>query len=359
MNGTYLKHISGMKGLGALIVLIHHFFYCYYPLFVPQGGSVSPIEHIPAANLLVNGNFAVCLFILLSGYLVARSAESYSEPGDYGFAIVKRYIRLMIPLAVASILSYLLCVFHLYKIHAVSEVLSNDLTANYFRVIRFYHLPLSVLYAPFGYSVLVGPFWMMKYILFGSFLILGVTLIIRKLRYPFQIAVIVSVMLMFVFLDVYYACVLAGMLLFKGENRIRQWPAALRTMAALILLVVAFWLPATQKSVMDYDLYKNSLAAFLFVTAILISDILVKCIGCRIMDALGRLSLGIYIFHWPVICSLSCWMYLAWPIESTWMSLAVNFIVTVAVVLAMASGYNRWIEPRAVSLQKRIAGYFK
>lgn len=359
MSGSYLKHISGMKGLGALIVLIHHFFYVFYPLFVPEEAGTAPVEHVPVANLLVNGNFAVCLFILLSGFLVARSADSYREAGDYGFAIVKRYIRLMIPLAVAGILSYLLCVLHLYRIHGVSEALANDLTMDYFKVIRIYHLPLSVLFAPFGYSVLVGPFWMMKYILYGSFLVMAVSLATRKLKDGMQIALILFVMLLYVFLDVYFACMLAGMLLYKLGDRIRKLLKDVRMVAALVFLGAACWLTVAQKGVMEYDMYKNSLAAFLFVTAVLLSERLVKGFGCRIMDRLGQLSLGIYIFHWPVLCSLSCWMYLAWPFENRWMALSVIFIVTLAVVMALASLYNRWIEPWAISWQNRLAQYFR
>ena len=104
MKNTYLKHISGMKGMGALIVFIYHFLYCFYPLFIPEGMNAAPVEHIPVVNILVNGNFAVCLFILLSGYLMAGSVERLDSLDAYGTAIVRRYVRLMIPLAVAATL---------------------------------------------------------------------------------------------------------------------------------------------------------------------------------------------------------------------------------------------------------------
>ena len=358
MSDKYLTHISGMKGLGALFVLIHHYFYCYYPLFLPEGGGIAPIEWIPGVNLLVNGNFAVCLFLILSGFLVARSAQSYDSLDAYGFAIVKRYFRLMIPLLVASVLSYLLCVFHLYRIQDVSDILSNELTDGYFRTVHFHHLLLSGLFAPFGYAVLVGPFWMMKYILLGSFLVWGVMLVVRKLKPRVQIATILFIMLLCVYQDVYYACVLAGMLLLKMEGRIRIPSVALRAFVIILLMGAALWLAAAQKSVMDYNAYMNSLAAFLFVLAVLLSNVLTRFFGCRFMDGLGRLSLGVYIFHWPLICSLSCWMFMTWPIVEKWMALSVNFIVTLAVVLFLAHLYNRWVERRAVTAQNRLSKFF-
>ena len=352
MKPAYLPHISGLKGMGAFIVFIHHFFYCFYPLFIPEGSATAPIEHIPVANLLVNGNFAVCLFILLSGYLVARNAERYDSLDQYGGAIVKRYLRLLIPLAVAAVLSYLLCVTRVYRIHEVSKALGNDLTANYFSVIRFHHLILSVFLAPFGYHVLVGPFWMMNYILVGAFLVMGITLVIRRMRPEHQLLTILFVAVLLLYRQPYYSCVMAGMFLFKLGERPVKVPVALRITVVLLSLAAACWLAADQAGVMDYDIYKNLLAAFLFVSAVLLSTSLQKVFGCRLMDRLGELSLGIYIFHWPVICSLSCWLYLSMPLQGKWVLLGFVFIVSLALTILLAHLYNRWVAPAASSLQK-------
>ena len=352
MKPGYLPHISGMKGMGALIVFIHHFFYCFYPLFLPEGSTTAPIEHIPAANLLVNGNFAVCLFILLSGYLVARNAARYDSMDQYGEAVVKRYLRLLIPLAVAAALSYLLCVLRIYRIHEVSDALGNELTANYFSVIRFHHLILSVFLAPFGYHVLVGPFWMMNYILVGAFLVMGITLVIRRLRPELQLLTILFVAGLLLYREPYYACVMAGMFLYKVGERPMKIPAAARITAILLFLAAACWLAADQAGVLEYDIYKNLLAAFLFVSAVLLSTSLRKVFCCRLMDRLGELSLGIYIFHWPVICSLSCRLYLGMPLQGKWLLLGFIFIVSLALTILLAHLYNRWMAPAATSLQK-------
>lgn len=357
MKTDYLPYVSGLKGLGALIVFIHHFFYCFYPLFIPEGMQSAPIEHIPVANLLVNGNFAVCLFLLLSGFLMARNAARFEGTDAYGDAVVRRYLRLMIPLAVAATLSYLLCVTGSYRIHAVSDVLGNELTANYFSEVHFYHLFVSYVWAPFGYHVLVGPFWMMEYILLGSLLVMAVTLAIRRQRPLFQRLTILFAIVVAFYLQVYYACVLAGMLLFKLGERPLSLPRAARIPVVFILLAAACWLAADQENVMNYDTYKNVTAAFLFVSAILMSHSLVRFFGSRPMDALGKLSLGVFIFHWPVICSLSCWLYLAWPIRDKYLSLGLNFIVTLAVSMLLAHWYNRWVAPRAAILQKRIIDF--
>lgn len=357
MKPDYLAHISGLKGVGALIVFIHHFFYCFYPLFIPVGTQSAAVEHIPGANLLVNGNFAVCLFLLLSGYLMARNARRYGSLDDYGKAIVGRYLRLMIPLAVAATLSYLLCVLGAYQIHAVSVALGNELTSNYFSQISSHHLLVSYAWAPFGYHVLVGPFWMMEYILLGSLLVMAMTLVIRRQRPVIQLLTVLFGIVIALYLEAYYACVLAGMLLFLIGEQPLALPRAVRIPAVLILLAASCWLAADQDSVFDYDQYKNILAAVLFVSAVLLSRPLTAFFGSRPLDALGKLSLGVFIFHWPVICSLSCWLFLNWPMRSQWLLLSVSFVVSLAVSLLLAHLYNRYLAPRAAVLQKWIIDF--
>lgn len=353
-ESNYLGHVSGLKGMGALLVLIDHFIYCFNPLFIPRGMQSIPIKHIPGANLLVNGNFAVCLFILLSGYLAARNAERYKDLDDYGSAIIRRYLRLMIPLAVAAVLSYLLCVLGLYRIQVVSGLLGNELTGNYFRSMHFRHLLISVLWAPLGYHNLVTPFWMMKYILLGSFLVLGMTLAIRRQRPTIQLLSIIFVMVIALYWDRYYACALGGMLLFKLGQLPMSIPNALRLPTVLLMISVALWLAAEQDCMTFIDKYKNPLASFLFVFAVFLSKPLTTFFGSKPMDELGKLSLGVFIFHWQVICSLSCWLYLEWPIQNNYFLLGLIFIVTLAVTLFLAHLYNRWVAPWAATLQRRI-----
>lgn len=354
MKREYLKHISGLKGMGALIVFIYHFLYCFYPLFIPEGTNAAPIEHIPVLNILVNGNFAVCVFILLSGYLMAGSAERLDSLDAYGNAIVRRYVRLMIPLAVAASLSYLLCISGLYRIREVSEAIGNELTSNYFRIIHFHHLPISFLWAPFGYHVLVGPFWMMKYILVGSFVVMGVTLAIRRYSPIMQILGILFTLTLALYLDALYACVLSGMLLYKVGQHPIPLKGIVRIPAILLMLAAAFWLSVAQDNMMDYDKYKNILASFLFVSAVLLSKSLLAFFSSRLMDTLGKLSLGVFIFHWPVICSLSCRLFLEWPIQNQWILFGSIFIISLSVSLSLAHLYNKWVAPWSDSLLKRI-----
>ena len=82
-------------------------------------------------------------------------------------------------------------------------------------------------------------------------------------------------------------------------------------------------------------------------------------ISSRLMDALGKLSLGVFIFHWPVICSLSCWLFLSWSIQNVWLLLGAIFVLSLALSLLLAHLYNRWLAPWAATLQNRLIALLK
>ncbi|WP_443147193.1 acyltransferase family protein [Paenibacillus sp. KACC 21273] len=81
-----LKYLDGLRGLAALIVVISHFVVAFYPSL--YNGSIDSVHTQKSLelwiskspfNLFYNGNFAVCVFFVLSGYVLS-----------YKFFITKR-----------------------------------------------------------------------------------------------------------------------------------------------------------------------------------------------------------------------------------------------------------------------------
>ena len=72
-----LKYIDGLKGTGALIVYLCHFAYAFYfalysldPLSSHTAGNVEIAIGRSPLNILYNGNFAVQLFFVASGFVL-------------------------------------------------------------------------------------------------------------------------------------------------------------------------------------------------------------------------------------------------------------------------------------------------
>ena len=358
MSTVYLRHISGMKGMGALIVLFHHFFYCFYPLFLAEGQTHSFVEQIPVVNLFLNGNFAVCLFLMLSGYLVSLQCSTYHSLSDYSEAIPKRYLRLALPLLVPTLFAFLLYSFGLFRIHEVSTELMNGMTVDYYQDIKPHHLLASLVLAPFGYSILNGPYWMLDAILLGSYLVMLVHLVCGKLPMGKRILFLLFMLSITYYYHPYYACPLAGVLLREIEIKMTPLKNGWRHVLSLIFFVISIALCCLQEGVFQFNIHLNALSASCFILSVLVSPLLRALFSLRVMDAAGRISMGIYVFHWPVICSFSCWLFLqGWMSVST-VTMSVLFLLSAGLIVMLAWAYHRWVEPFAAESGRKILHLF-
>ena len=74
-----IRYLDGLRGLAAFEVVFHHFILAFYPaLFAGPGvpTHLAPGQEVfvsgSVLNLLYDGNFAVCIFFVLSGYVLSH-----------------------------------------------------------------------------------------------------------------------------------------------------------------------------------------------------------------------------------------------------------------------------------------------
>jgi peptidoglycan/LPS O-acetylase OafA/YrhL len=94
-----IDSLDSLRGLAALIVLLHH---CYYMLDSSKDGELSIVRLSPL-RLFVAGHAAVIVFFLLSGFVLALPYRS-EPPHIFGF-IIRRTCRIYLPFASAVLLS--------------------------------------------------------------------------------------------------------------------------------------------------------------------------------------------------------------------------------------------------------------
>lgn len=104
-----LTYIDGLKGTGALIVYLCHFAYAFYfalyslnPANSHTAGNVEVAIGKTPLNILYNGNFAVQLFFVASGFVLCiRYFQDYDRKRLVKSA-AKRYFRLAGPILLVS-----------------------------------------------------------------------------------------------------------------------------------------------------------------------------------------------------------------------------------------------------------------
>ncbi len=103
-----LSHLDGLRGIAAVVVVAFHILSALAPGFVPdQGGNAAIIAYTPLA-VLWNGPFAVSVFFVLSGFVVANAALRRNDPLWIDVAV--RYLRLAIPATFSVIVAWLLLI---------------------------------------------------------------------------------------------------------------------------------------------------------------------------------------------------------------------------------------------------------
>ena len=363
--------IDGLKGIACLLIFTHHFSLEYFngayfgetmESRLPFGLDIR-LSYEPY-GVLTNGNFWVCVFVMLAAFLTAVSVlRQCSAPQNANWQeklsgmIIKRYIRLVIPCGVAGVLYWVLREY-LAPRFACYKGLENSLSV----VKMLYHTFVKMWIVPDQEAL--GPYWMLYIIFWGTFIAIILALATRyskKWTLPFFF--MVSALLLWV-KDEYHLCVVVGVLLAwlmesrsLKDNRRNRW-------LALVPLAAGLYLggyPSYATPVFFYGylgklctyIYANkgiatyhTLGAGLLILGILMSIPVRRGLSARPLRWLGSISMGVFVLHVTVMQfvgrPLRDWL-LEMGMEYPLMVLIVYLILT-AVLLLLAWGFKSTVE---------------
>lgn len=158
--------LDPLRALSALLVLFVHVRCIIYPLFDELNSDSQNFFTILFFSLCSLGGFAVCMFYILSGFLVG--GRTIEKTRDNRFSakqfIIDRIFRICVPLTGALIL-------------IVIVNYSLGLGVNYIELFGQYTGLQCVLFNDYG-----GVFWTLPYEIWFYILLLGIMLIVRKNR---------------------------------------------------------------------------------------------------------------------------------------------------------------------------------
>ena len=317
-------YIDGLKGIAAIVVFLSHF----------KAVFINPfkIDNF-VYSILTDGSLAVYVFLILSGYLVSMTLDIKNRMQD---VILKRYFRLALPIAIILLFEgvfYALGVFsHQETLH---ELQASSIAIQSYSNVNWIGLLYALFLSPIGQCRgWLDPAWMMKYIFFGTFIVVIIKTAIHKLTYQKKILVLVFANCIFAFISAYYVAVICGMFIYEmleDKKCIRRNE------------IIAFAFFAAALFAYSYRIHDLLPATFL-VLSVEFSQIFRCALSSNPLVWLGKRSMAIYLIHWPLMCSISLLMYEKIPIEASFYRIGLVFFLTFLLLLLLSDLFSKKIE---------------
>lgn len=329
--------LDGLRGVAALTVFIGHLLLALFGAF-----------------WIFNGRAAVCVFFVLSGFVLADLTErsTLSLPAQ----MLRRYLRLVGPMLLTSAFAWALLALGFYRNTEASAVTGSTwLGAWYQFEPSFFAMVWETVYGVFasGEAAYNCNLWTMRPELIGS-----IAVFVIGSAVPHRIA---RTGCYFAFAAWFWSDYLllfsVGALLYEFKGGICH---ALRASLVRILCLAAglFFFIATDKVMgrlyLSQDMLRwQMLSATLIVAAVLASPLLQRLLAGAIWRELGRMSFTLYLIHIPVICSLTSWLVIALPRA---IALPTSVALTIATVLGASFALCRVVDEWPTKIS-RSAGF--
>jgi len=370
-------YLDGLRGIAALIVTIHHFVLAFYPALYTanpnQSHTSNDLEVLVAntpLNLFYAGNFSVCIFFVLSGYVLSYKFFATQNTSFVISSAIRRYFRLSIPVAFSIILAYVLL-----KLDLFYNVEAGKLSFSDWWLSTFWNFETSFLgvvsesfYGVFFTSnINYNPvLWTMKIELFGSFLVFAILLTFRGSNYRW----IMYLLLCIILWDSYYLAFLLGMILSDlrviSQNKIRKYK--MNWLYSVPLLIISLYLgsypdvsasstiysilPKWQSSVQFYHI----LGAFMLVLFVLISKTAQKLLLKKTCSFLGKISFSMYLIHFLIIGTFSSALFLKLQAHLPYyQSVTITTVISLFIIFILSYPIYKYVDLGAIWISKRIS----
>jgi len=112
-------YLDGLRGIASLSVVFCHLLLWFYPAVITglivnaHNKHELALYRLPV-NIFWNGNFAVCIFFVLSGFVLSYKFLATKDPDVLTSSAFRRYPRLMIPAFGSVMIGYACIRLHLF-----------------------------------------------------------------------------------------------------------------------------------------------------------------------------------------------------------------------------------------------------
>lgn len=386
-NQKKLNFITNFKGILAMLVLLHHFALCFYPILVNGVGfdytnNTSLLHKIISSPFNIfgyGGSLAVSLFFMISGFLITYSFY-VSNDGNLekicGKKIIKRYLDLFFPILFSSIFGYILG-----KVFINYNLLDNLLNSSYYQNLNYniFNLIKDSLFSTFikSNATYNPPLWTMSGEFFGSILIYIIILLFSK-RFEKNIWFYYFLLIMFFNTNNFYF--IMGLILAKKYIKNKENFECIKLYKKIIITILIIYLSGYcylnsnstlyQPLTKLFDILPNlggdsvtivrNVSTSLIFIFILSSKIIKKILSFKLFNVFGKYSVEIYLFHWPILYTIilkltsilyyKCYYYY----YSTFFGLTIFIILSFFISYLYKNKFNILVEKFKIKIYKLI-----
>ncbi len=371
-----IEYLDGLRGMAIFLIVLGHLVIALFPSMITQN---PPDVHTPfdmilgfaPLGFLWNADFGVCLFAILSGYALSRFCvrSQISFPAK----LLRRYLRLALPILLTSTLAWLLLALQVYENSPASEFTRSGWLGGWYHFSpNFPEMLQEAFWGAFVHGANTYNFNLatMSLALFGSIYIFILYALFKSRRDRLVVLLIFAA----VHAGDYYVLFAAGALFYDQSARLRVilppsrvWLAGCLAVLGVIFGSVPFVQHVEAQNLRGMDLsaflpiYQNAnifhqIGAVMLFIGLLSSVRLQQWFSRPAFRYFGRLSFIIYLIDIPLLCTVTSWVIVYFPYDTPYLNrAAAAAAVTIIAALAIAAILNGLVEVRATRFS-RFAG---
>lgn len=381
MESKKLAYLDGVKGFGCLAVFMTHFVYAFYYgmyHFQPESchlpGNLDILIGKSLLNLFFNGNTAVRLFLVISGYLLCRGYFITGDRGRLCKSAAKRYLRLLPPILVVNVVIYLCMRLGLYYNTPAAAVAGSEEWFAGFNsfVPSFSEMLKESLYGSFlfGANAYNGVLWTIRILFVGAYLDYLLAAFVSRFRLRWFLYAVLTVLLLRTdFLSIFLGYVLCDFMHTDSslkrrccQSRPFNWCLMAMGLYFMSYPSAGFGYEGTVWKILPLVLvnYYHIFGVLCFVMAVLNLEPLQSFFSMRGFLYIGRISYSLYLIHFLVTATFGAWFLLTFH-EFLGYNLTslLNLFLTGGITVFLSELSCRYVEPlskKGELLLERIFG---
>lgn len=363
--------LEGLRGFAAFMVVIQHYIGGWYTsdeIISKEVPSIMRILMKSPLSLLWNGNLAVCIFFVLSGYVLSYKFFKTNDKQVVISGIIRRYWRLALPAVASIILALILLSSGFFYNHEAARITSSSFLDTYWSydanvlgaLIQGFYTTFFAYDKTFDAASYNSVLWTMHIELYGSFIVFGSLLLCGNYskRWLF------SILSLIIFSKSPYSIgFLVGMFICDIHNqnskRLIPIPVNLNEYTAFFILIFSLFLEySTSFAIkwMNPNLlnYFHICAASLLVFSIFELCHIQKILENKFFSFLGKISFSLYLVHFPILGSLASYIFLT-MIKNQFsynISFFFSFIISLSITFLVSYFFYEYIDQKTIHFTK-------